>query len=221
VSRLPLAVALLAAGLPPLGPVAAGSVRVVLVRHGQALSNLDPTPDLPEAQLDHLTDLGRTQARAAGQALKPLGVAAVLSSPASRAQETAREIAALVGAPAPQLEPRARPLELGRGPDGAPLDWDHRIVDWEAGRDPAPPGGESLEQVGARVLGLVQSLAAGPAGRTVVVVAHSEVIGAFLGQLDGTPGAKRYPPKVPNGSLTVVESDGKGPPRLIARAAVP
>jgi broad specificity phosphatase PhoE len=220
VSRL-LALALLAAGIPELGPVPAATVRVALVRHGQALSNLDPTPDLPEAQLDHLTDLGREQAQKAAAALARFSVAAMLSSPASRARETAQLMAARLGTPAPRLEPRARPLDLGRGPDGAPLDWDARIADWEAGRDPVPPGGESMELLGRRVLELVQSLAAEHAGRTVVVVAHSEVIGAFLGQLDGTPGAKRYPPKVPNGSLTIVEADGTAAPRLLARAIVP
>lgn len=215
------ALALLASGLPDLGPVPAGAVRVVLVRHGQALSNLDPAPELPEEQLDHLTDLGRGQARSAAEALRALGVARVLSSPATRARETAQEIATVLGAPKPVVAAAARPLDLGRGPDGAPLDWDARIADWEAGRDPVPPGGESLEQLGRRVLGLVQSLAGRDAGRTVVVVAHSEVIAAFVGQLEAVPGAKRWPPRFPNGSLTVVEAGPNAAPRLLAKAVVP
>jgi broad specificity phosphatase PhoE len=78
-----------------------------------------------------------------------------------------------------------------------------------------------MEQLGRRVLDLVQSLAGRDAGKTVVVVAHSEVIAAFVGHLEGVPGAKRWPPRFANGSLTVVEADGKAAPRLLARGVVP
>src|SRR5512144_3029046 len=69
---------------------ASGVTRVYLVRHAQAKSNLDPRPNLPDEELNQLTDLGRRQAAAAGRALSGLGVGAVLASPAGRAQSTAR-----------------------------------------------------------------------------------------------------------------------------------
>lgn len=217
-----LAVAsLLADPLAALPPPPATGLRVYLVRHGQALSNLDPEPDLPKEQLDHLTDLGQRQAEKAGAALRGRAISAVVSSPASRAQETAARMASALGAPAPKVEARLRPLSLGRGADGAPLDWDARIADWEAGRDPSPPAGESLAQVGDRVADLVASLHAssatqGEAGanterpRSVVLVAHSEVIGAYLGRVRGTPPPKRYPPGIANGSITVVDVTAEG-----------
>jgi len=223
-----LAVALLLADSPadPLADLPkapAGTLRVYLVRHGQALSNLDPAPDLPAEQLDHLTDRGRVQARAAGVALAGRGASAVLTSPASRARETAAEIASTLGArsqgPAaflPTVEPRLRPLNLGRRADGRALDWDERIASWEAGRDPSPPGGESMEQMGARVADLVASLGREGALRSVVLVAHGEVIASYLGRLRGTPPAKRYPPGLANASITVVDvaRDGTATIRL-------
>jgi probable phosphoglycerate mutase len=212
---------LLLAEAPALGPVPADAVRVFLVRHGQAYSNLDPEPDLPPEQLDRLTDLGREQSQAAARFLKGRGVVAVLTSPAGRAHETAEELRKSLGLGEASIEARIRPLDLGRAPDGAPLDWDQRISDWEAGRDPSPPGGESLEQLGQRALELVRSLQPGHAGKSVVLVAHSEVIGAFIGALEGTPGASRWPPKVPNGSLTVVDVGPAGPPRLLLAGQVP
>ena len=214
---LPLVVLASGAPLQHLGPVATGSVRVVLIRHGQALSNLDPTPDLPPDKLDHLTDLGREQSRRAAEALRAATIARIYSSPASRAQETAGEIAKLLGerAPSVTVDRRLRSLDLGRKASGEPLDWDARIADWEAGRDPVPSAGESLEQVGQRVLDLVLSSRKAHAGRTIVLVAHSEVIGSFLGQLGGVPGPKRYPPKIANGSLTVVEAGPQGKPRVL------
>lgn len=204
-----------------LDAVAADSLRVFLLRHGQALSNLDPEPDLPPEQLDRLTDLGREQSRQAARFLARLGVAQVLSSPAGRARETAEELRAALGLGEVSVEARLRPLALGRGPDGALLDWDQRIAEWHAGRDPAPAGGESLEQLGERVLELLRALRGGHAGESLVLVAHSEVISALLGALDGTPGAKRWPPRIRNGSLSVVDVGPAGQPRLRLRDHLP
>ena len=205
------------AGLDALGALAPplpGTLRVFLVRHGQALSNLDPAPDLPKEQLDHLTKLGQTQADRAGRMLAGHEIALVLTSPASRARETAERVATALGAAAPVVEPRLQPLALGHDPSGKPLDWDARIADWDAGRDPSPPGGESMGQMGARVDELVLALAAERRDRTLVLVAHGEVIGAYVGRLRGTPAPKRYPPDIANGSITVVDVASDGRPRL-------
>jgi ribonuclease H / adenosylcobalamin/alpha-ribazole phosphatase len=232
-----LAVALAAALVPSpscadpladLAPAAPGTVRVYLVRHGQALSNLDPTPDLPAEQLDHLTDRGRVQAQTAGRALAGRGIAELLTSPAGRARETAAEIASTLAAnldgPSalrPIVETRLRPLDLGEKGDGGALDWDDRIASWGAGRDPSPPGGESMEQMGARVADLVASLAREGPPRGVVLVAHGEVIGSYLGHLRGTPPEKRYPPGLANASITVVDvsRDGTASIRLASHKA--
>ena len=223
-----LAVALVATPSPadPLAdllPAASGTLRVYLVRHGQALSNLDPTPDLPAEQLDHLTDHGRVQAQTAGRALAGREIAELLTSPAGRARETAAEIASTLAATRdgpsalrPIVETRLRPLDLGKRADGGDLDWDERIASWEAGHDPSPPRGESMEQMGARVADLVASLAREGAPRGVVLVAHGEVIASYLGRLRGTPPAKRYPPGLLNASITVVDvgRDGTASIRL-------
>jgi broad specificity phosphatase PhoE len=200
--------------LGALSPPLPGTLRVYLVRHGQALSNLDPEPDLPPEQLDHLTSLGQSQADRAGRALAGHEVALVLTSPASRAGETAARLAAVLHAAPPTVEPRLQPLALGHDPSGKPLDWDARIADWAAGRDPSPPGGESMGQMGARVDELVLALAAERRDRTVVLVAHGEVIGAYLGRLRGIPAPKRYPPDIANGSITAVDVGPDGRPHL-------
>ena len=92
-------VSLLADPLAALPPPPEDGLRVYLVRHGQALSNLDPEPDLPPEQLDHLTELGQRQAEKAGAALRGRGIGAVLTSPASRARETAALVASALGTP--------------------------------------------------------------------------------------------------------------------------
>jgi probable phosphoglycerate mutase len=191
--------------LRALPPLPSGALRVFLVRHGQALSNLEPVPGLPPDQLDHLTALGRQQAEGAGRALAGLGVSAVFTSPAGRARETAEGMRAALGLAPPAVEPRLRPMDLGRGPGGRGLSWKDRTKEWEAGRDPTPAGGESMERVGHRMAELVRAFARSRRGRGIVMVTHGEVLAAYLGRVRGTPATQRYPPGLANGSVTVVD----------------
>jgi phosphohistidine phosphatase len=82
-----------------------------LLRHGDAA---DGSPDAERP----LTDKGREQSRAAGVALKRLGVEldACLTSPKVRAAETARIASEALGGPEPIVEPR-----LSGGPFDAEL----------------------------------------------------------------------------------------------------
>jgi probable phosphoglycerate mutase len=205
-------------GLPP---PPAGTLRVCVVRHGQALSNLDPAPALPPDELDHLTPLGLQQAEAAGRALAGRGVTLVLTSPATRARETAGAIARVLGVEAPAVEPRLRPMELGLAPDGRALAWKDRTAEWAAGRDPLPRGGESMEGVGVRVHDLVLELQRSRGGGAVVLVAHGEVLGAWLGQVRGTAAPERHPSGLANGSVTVVDVAADGAAVVVLANHVP
>jgi broad specificity phosphatase PhoE len=114
-------------------------------------------------------------------------------------------VARVLGIEAPSVEARLEPMRLGHAADGRTLAWKERIVEWEAGRDPSPAGGESMERVGERVGELVRALGRSRRGTSVVLVAHGEVIGAYLGRVRGTPAPKRYPPGLDTGSITVVD----------------
>jgi broad specificity phosphatase PhoE len=217
--RLALAFLLLTAPPPPAppegAPAAAPVLQVYLVRHGQAFSNLDPEPKLPPDQLDRLTALGKEQAAETGRALALRKPVLILSSPAGRARETAEEIRQAAGGVEVRTEPRVRPLELGRSASGGPGDWDERIAEWKAGRDPVPAGGESLAQLGERVMAAVRDESRRRPGRAIVVVAHSEVIGSFLALVRGEPGARAYPFTVRNGSVSLVEVGATGKPESV------
>jgi probable phosphoglycerate mutase len=147
--------------------------------------------------------------------------ALILTSPAGRARETAEEIKAAVGAVEVRAEPRVRPLELGRSAAGAPVDWDEREADWKAGRDPVSPGGESLAQLGERVMQAVRQELKRRTGRPIVVVAHNEVISAFLALVRGEPGARGFPFSMRNGSVTLVEIAADGKPELVFANRLP
>jgi ribonuclease H / adenosylcobalamin/alpha-ribazole phosphatase len=201
--------------LSGLGAVPKDSVRVLLVRHGQAYSNLDPKPKLAPAQLDRLTALGQAQVKRTAEALRGRGVTAILTSPAGRARETSEILRTTLGAPAASVEPRVRPFELGRSPGGKPLGWDEREAEWNAGRDPVPEGGESLRQLADRVLDLVASFNRTRPGQTVVVVTHGEVIAALVGALKGQPTREWEELSIQNASVTVVDAATGKPPRLV------
>ncbi len=197
-------------------------VQLLLVRHGLALSNLQPRPaGLTDAQLDHLTDEGRAQARAAGRALAAAKPALVVSSLAMRAQETAREIAAALGGLEVRVDPRLRSMEMGTDASGAEIAWSARQAEWKAGRDPRPANGESLADVVSRVSALGAELAARHGGKAVVLVAHSEVIGPFAATADGKSQPQDLLPKVANGSVTTVEAGLDGRLKLVALGVTP
>lgn len=201
--------------LAALGPVPAGTVRVYFIRHGQALSNLQPPPSPAPRGLDHLTPLGERQSSKVGQILASKGVKLVVTSPAGRARESAEKIAAALGTAPVRVETRLRPLDLGYDAAGKQLGWEAREAEWKAGRDPNPPGGESMAQMGERVMAVVKDLRSEAPGASVVLVAHGEVIGSFVGELRGTPPAQRFPPRLANASLTVVEARPDGTVALL------
>jgi probable phosphoglycerate mutase len=197
----------LAAALAALGPVPPGSVRLLLVRHGQAFTNLDQPP-AGVTDPDHLTELGKAQIARTAAALKERGVSLLVTSPAGRAQDSAKIFEAALGK-APRVDRRLRPLDLGRGPKGE-LSFDERSREWHAGRDPAPPGGESVAQMGARVDELARALLAERPGQSVVCVGHGELIAAFVGHVRRVPPWQRMPPRAPHGSVTVVDVSAAG-----------
>jgi broad specificity phosphatase PhoE len=122
---------------------------IAFVRHGQTELNrggrLQGRIDAP------LSDLGREQAGALGRAFASMPVTRVLSSPLQRAHDTAAAIASAHGL---TVEVDERLIELDYGAWDGQLLTDVPADDWAAWRrDPsfAPPGGERLSDVTARV----------------------------------------------------------------------
>jgi broad specificity phosphatase PhoE len=140
-----------------------------LVRHGQTAAN---AAGLIQGRRDYeLTALGEQQAAGLRPAL-PLP-ARIISSPLRRARQTAEAIAAGTQL-AIEVDDRWIEMEYGEL-EGRAIDdvrawlWDHRLSDasW------APPGGESMASVAARVTAACQELAAASdAAEDVVVVSH-------------------------------------------------
>jgi probable phosphoglycerate mutase len=206
--------ALLASGPAALGPIPEGALRVYLVRHGQAYTNLTPPPEMAPEQLDRLTELGHAQARAAAVALKGRGVAVIVTSPRGRAQDTATVLRAMLEVPV-RVDERLRSMELGTTAGGRELAWSERMKDWSAGRDPVPASGESLEQLGLRALQLVSELKRELAGKSVVFVSHGELIGNLLGMLQAQTLASRFEARIHNASISAIEARAASVPQVL------
>lgn len=172
-----------------------------LVRHGQSEWNLARRT---QGQTVHprLTDLGRRQAVAAGEALAAVpdaAITAVVTSDLVRAVQTADTIGGILRVPV-RHDVRLREQHLGdlEGLDQVQLLAAAQGIDFT---DPlhAVGGGESLAQLTQRT---VAAVAEYPAG--TVFVSHGDAIRAVLTALDGhEPGAGDWI-EVPNGAVAVL-----------------
>jgi probable phosphoglycerate mutase len=155
--------------------------RFVLIRHGEAEGNRDMrylgTTDAP------LTERGRAQAVQLAHAALLFRVTAIYSSPLERARATAEALRKLADTPV-VVDERLREEDFGA--------WENRtraealasdpgaLAAWEAGDMVAPPGGESLAQVGERVVACADALAARHPGKSVALVSHVGPIKALV-----------------------------------------
>lgn len=148
---------------------------IVIVRHGRTAHNAS---GLLLGRLDPpLDELGRAQAAALAAAVGP--VDRVISSPLARTRETAAAFGAAV-----ELDERWIELDYGEY-DGVPLS-DVPPEIWKRWRDDLdfrPPAGETLRELGDRVRGALDELAAesGPGAGTTVVVTHVSPVKAAVG----------------------------------------
>jgi uncharacterized phosphatase len=162
-----------------------------LVRHGETDWNLvgriQGATDIP------LNETGRTQARATGEKMRGRHWDVILSSPLSRAFETASIIAASLGMPAPIADHDLVERNYGdaEGMTGPELEafYPH---------DTPIPGRESREAVKVRVLAAIHRIAAEHRGKNVVIVAHGGVIRAVL---QSTTGQAYFGERIANGSV--------------------
>ena len=175
---------------------------ILLARHGETTFNAERRFQgwSPEAVL---TEKGRAEAHELAEAAAQEDLAALYTSPLVRARETAAIVGERVG-----LEPRVdeRFAESFRG------EWEGRLIAEIKAEDPDAwagslavdpsfrfPGGESLEEHGARVEAALADVARGPL--PALVICHGGTIRRVI--------AKREPERVTdvfveNGSLTLV-----------------
>jgi ribonuclease H / adenosylcobalamin/alpha-ribazole phosphatase len=192
--------------------------RLLLVRHGQTEFSVrrrysgrgDP----------ELTEVGVRQAEAVARRLAGIGVDAVVASPLARARRTAEAVAKATGADLSTLD------ALTETDFGA---WEGLTFTEAAARDPEAhrawladpavptPGGESFDQVHARVAAGLDEILSGHAGTTVAVVSHVTPIKTLLRIALGAGHSVLFRLHLDLASLSVAEfyPDGNASVRLV------
>jgi broad specificity phosphatase PhoE len=164
------------------------STTIHLVRHGD-VHNPDSVlyARLPGFRL---SDRGREQARAAGEALRTAPLAALFSSPQQRAQETAALIAAARGGFAVQTAPLLD--EIHTPHEGRPL------AEMEAGGWDLYSGIDAVYERPADILrrttAFISQVRAAYAGQEVAAVTHGDVVTFMILWAKGVPVDGASPP---------------------------
>ncbi len=167
------------------------------IRHGQTDWNRDDrlqgSSDIP------LNEAGRAQAHEAAGLLRGGGWDAIVSSPLSRARETAEIIAADLG------------IELGPAYDEL-VERDYGVLEGDSSSENVArypnrdyPGAETLDSVVARGRAGLARIAADYDDRDTVIVCHGTIIRYTLAALAG-----RRLPGIMNGSCSIFALDGDG-----------
>ncbi len=181
--------------------------KLILVRHGESAGNRDRVFALSPDDLP-LTELGYRQASEAAKRIAALfHPKMVLSSAMRRASETARIISGALAVPL-QLEPNLHEREIGVH-RGRSYDSFSSEPDYDPQRPWAwkPQGGESYEEVQARVGPILDRLAAALPDSEVVVVSHGGVMACLWAYVTGTWEEAHVPP---NCGTVLIEHTARG-----------
>jgi probable phosphoglycerate mutase len=158
--------------------------RLILLRHGQTALSVERRYS---GRGDHpLTELGLEQAEKAAERLsKTDGIAAIISSPLQRAVQTAQALGRRTGL---EVVTHQGLIETDFG------SWEGLTFAEASGKDPEihrrwlgdtsikPPGGESFDEVNARVRKARTEIIAKFGGQTLVLVSHVTPIKTLLRQ---------------------------------------
>ena len=164
-------------------------LRLFLVRHGESEANRQ---HLFAGHTDSaLSELGQAQVEAVGQAMAAVTLDAIYCSPLQRAHNTARAIAQHQQAPL-QLDNRLKEAYFGK--------WEglgFQQVSEQFGEDfkmwrtnallNGPTGGENLNAVRHRMLGVYNDVLQRHSGETVLLVGHGAAFNALLCTILQTP----------------------------------
>ncbi len=164
----------------------AGSMDLLLVRHGQSEAYVDDSPfALVDGQGDPpLSELGAEQARRVSVRLAGAGIAAIYVTPLRRTAQTAAPLARRLGLDL-QVEAGLREVYLGEWEGG---EFRKRVAEnhpisqrmFAEQRWDVIPGAESSEALASRVKDAIIRLAATHSGQRVAVFTHGGVIGQAL-----------------------------------------
>ncbi|GAA4559486.1 bifunctional RNase H/acid phosphatase [Planotetraspora kaengkrachanensis] len=187
---------------------------LILLRHGETRLSVDKRfSGLGDPSL---TDVGLAQAEAVASRLsrKPYEIDAIVSSPLTRARQTAEAVAARTGV-AVSVEEDLRETDFGawEGHTFAEIQkrWPRELAAWLADPEVAPPGGESFATTALRVERARARIIEAHQGRTVLVVSHVTPIKLLVRSALDAPPQALYRMYLDLACLSVIDYYADGP----------
>ena len=186
--------------------------KLILVRHGETVWN---AARRFQGQSDiELSEKGRWQARRTAEHLANEPIDVVYASDLVRCRVTA------------QLVMQGRNVEISTRPDLRELNfggWEGLTQEEITQRDPAaldklrqenstfrPPGGETIPELQARVLGVLEHIRETNAGQTVLIVAHINPLRTMVYHVIGTNTNPTFRMPLGNCSITMLNARDDG-----------
>jgi probable phosphoglycerate mutase len=205
----------------PPPPMKQETTLLLLVRHGQTPTTGAVLPG--RAPGLHLSDRGRAQAERVAERLAGLPVDAIYSSPLERARETAEPAAVTTGV---EVHLNTGLIECDFGEwTGAALAELSGLPQWQSVQHTPSsfrfPGGESFQQMQARMVGALEALRSAHAGGVVVCFSHADPVKAALAHALGTHLDLFQRIVVSPGSISVISyADGRPPAVLTVNSTL-
>jgi probable phosphoglycerate mutase len=193
---------------------------VLLVRHGATPTTGKVMPG--RAPGLHLSEAGQAQAAAVAERFATLKLDAIYTSPLERASETAAPTAAATGL-TPIEEPGLLEADVGEW-TGKTLASLARLKEWR-GVHGSPstfrfPGGESLAELQARVVAVLDRVHAAHPGGTVACFSHADPIRLGLVFALGAPLDAFGRVVVDTGSVSALRFTTGHPPQVLSTNTV-
>jgi broad specificity phosphatase PhoE len=193
-------------------PAQSDPTATLLLRHGETPMSVQKRyagrSDVP------LTETGVLQAAAAAKRLASAGIGVIVTSPLLRATQTAQEVAEVTGAPVVTDE-GFRETDFGawEGLTFAEVRqrWPADLTAWLADPAVAPPGGESLVEVGARVTEALHRVLTGHQQQTILIVSHVTPIKTLVAAALLAPPAALYRMHLDVAALSEIDWYADGP----------
>ena len=185
---------------------------MLLLRHGQ--TSLSVEKRFSGTGDPQLTDLGKAQAAAAAARLASSGAEVVVSSPLSRARQTAEAVGAALDLDV-EVEEGFRETDFGDWEGYTFADirqkWPRELDAWLASSAVAPPFGESFDATTTRVRQARDRVLVRHGGKKVVVVSHVSPIKTLLRLALDAPPTSLYRMHLDLACLSEVQWFSDGP----------
>jgi broad specificity phosphatase PhoE len=189
-------------------------LRLILVRHGETVWNNERRVQGGARDIE-LSDYGRKQIAGLARVFKDEQIDLILSSPLSRAQETARSIAQHHDGVPILTHASLKEVDVGEF-DGMstvdmPRTFTELLLDWWKGGRERLPGGESFEELQERAWAVVGPYVEQPTYENVLVVSHYFVTLSIVFKAIGLPLDMLVKFRMDPASITALDFGSFGP----------